>query len=289
MLVKINGTLANTTKDENGYVTIRRAWKDGDKLEVDLPMSLRAEPMPDNSDRIAFLYGPVVLAGQLGTGMPDPVYGAPVLLTGNRNIKDWILPTGKPLSFTLNGVAKPDDVELAPFYKTYDNYYNVYWDYFTNEEWLKRKAAYEAEKIKQSALDNRTVDVLRLGEMQPERDHKLEASEQSYTEIAMGRGGREVRNGGYFSFEMKVLPDQEQTLLLSYLGDDRGRAFDILVDGKKIATQELKGGEQGKFIDVEYPVPAELTQGKAKIIVMIQAHPRRTAGRVFSPRILKKQ
>ena len=288
LVVKVNGKKANITKDEHGYVSIAGKWKNGDRIEFDLPMSLYTEPMPDNANRIAFLYGPVVLAGQLGTEMPDPVYGAPVLLTGNRNFSDWLFPTGDPLHFKLNGVARPADVELAPFYKTYDKYYNVYWDYFTNEEWLNRKAAYEAGLVKQKVLDDRTVDLLRLGEMQPERDHKLEASEQSYTEIALGRGGREVRNGGYFSFEMKVMPGEEQLLLLSYLGDDRGRAFDILVDGKKIATQELKGGQPGRFIDVEYPIPAELTQAKTKIIVRIQAHPRRTAGRVFSPRILKK-
>ena len=92
--------------------------------------------MPDNPKRIAFLYGPVVLAGQLGKEMPDPVYGAPVLLTDNRNVSDWVQPVQDTFLFKLNGVGKPQDVELAPFYKTYDQYYNVYWDYFTNNEWI---------------------------------------------------------------------------------------------------------------------------------------------------------
>lgn len=288
-VVKINGVKAEVVKGEHGYLNVDRVWKNNDIIDIEFSMSLYTESMPDNPDRIAFLYGPVVLAGQLGKEMPDPVYGAPVLLTDNKNVGDWVLPAAKPLRFKLNGVAKPGDVELGPFYKTYDQYYNVYWDYFTNEKWLARKAAYEAEKIKQQQLEERTIDLLRLGEMQPERDHQLETSEQSYTETALGRGGREVRNGGFFSFEMKVLPDEEMVLLMSYLGDDKGRAFDILVDGTKIATQELKGAETGKFLDIEYPIPAELTKGKTKVIVRVQAHPRRTAGRAFSPRILKKQ
>ena len=192
------------------------------------------------------------------------------------------------MQFKLRGVGKPHDVELAPFYKTYDQYYSVYWDYFSNGEWVARQAAYEEEKKKQKALDDRTIDIMRLGEMQPERDHNLKASELSYTEIALGRGGREVRKGGFFSFDMKVLPDVESVLLLSYLGDDKGRAFDILIDGTRIGTQELKGAETGKFFDVEYPIPAELLKGKTKVEVKIQAHPDRTAGRVFSPRILRK-
>ena len=289
MLMKINGIKTKLIKDDNGYVSINRNWKNNDTIIIEIPMSLYTVSMPDNPNRIAFLYGPVVLAGQLGTDMPDPVYGAPVLLTDSRSVPDWVQTVPDTFLFRLNGVGKPQDVELAPFYKTYDQYYNVYWDYFTKNEWIERQAAYEADKKKQKELDERTIDIMRLGEMQPERDHNLKASEQSYAEIALGRGGREVRKGGFFSFEMKVLPDVESVLLLSYLGDDKGRAFDILIDGVKIATQELKGAEAGRFFDVEYPIPMELLKGKTKVEVKIQAPPNRTAGRVFSPRMLRKQ
>ena len=289
MLMKINGIKTRLIKDDNGYIGINRTWKNNDVITLEIPMSIYTSSMPDNRNRIAILYGPVVLAGQLGTEMPDPIYGAPVLLTDNRNVADWVQPVADTFLYRLNGVGKPKDVELAPFYKIYDQYYSVYWDYFTNNEWLQRQAAYETEKKKQKELEERTIDVMRLGEMQPERDHNLKTSEQSYAEIALGRGGREVRKGGFFSFEMKVLPDVESVLLLSYLGDDKGRAFDILIDGVKIASQELKGAETGRFFDVEYPIPRELLKGKTKVVVRIQAHPDQTAGRVFSPRILKKQ
>ena len=93
--------------------------------------------MPDNPNRVAFLYGPLVLAGQLGNSMPDPVYGIPVLLTDNKNISDWIKPVpDESLSFETTGIGKPFDVKLMPFYKTYKNYYSVYWDYFTNAQWV---------------------------------------------------------------------------------------------------------------------------------------------------------
>jgi DUF1680 family protein len=70
---------------EGGFLTVEREWKDGDKVEIDLPMHLYTQSMPDNPDRIAILCGPVVLAAQLGTTPPDPVVGVPVLLTDNRN------------------------------------------------------------------------------------------------------------------------------------------------------------------------------------------------------------
>jgi len=271
-----------------GYMPIRVAMQKNDKLEIRFNLQLYTEAMPDNQNRIAFKYGPLVLAGQLGKQMPDPVYGTPVLLTDNKNINDWIKPTGQPLQFEMSGVGKPFDVTLIPFYKTYNQYYSVYWDYFTNTDWDARKAEYEAEKKRQKEIEEKTIDNFRIGEMQPEREHKLNASERSYVSDAIGRMGREARRENYFSFDMKVDPVIGNNLLLTYIGDDKDRKFDILVDGVKIATEEWKGGKTGKFYDVEYAIPGELIKGKEKITVRIEANYGKTAGRVFGVRIIKK-
>lgn len=285
----INGKPINVLSNNSGFIVITRIWKDNDRLELTLPMSLYTENMPDNPNRIAVLYGPVVLAGQLGTEMPDPVFGTTVLLTESRNVGSWLKPVaGKPLTFQTHNAARPADVQLIPFYKTYQQYYNVYWDYFTPAAWQERQAEYEAEKKRAHEIELRTVDIIRIGEMQPERDHNLRASERSYVSHALGRPGREVRNGGYFEFDMQVNPAAEQSLLCSYIGDDRNRAFDILVDGTPIATQELQGATAGRFFDVEYAIPLALTQNHTKVLVRIQAHAGKTAGRVFGCRVLKR-
>lgn len=286
MSVKVNGADMKAAA-VSGYWPIDRTWKMGDKVEVTLPMKMYTESMPDNPNRIALLYGPLVMAGQLGKEMPDPNFGTTVLLTDNRNVTDWVKPSGEPLTFkTL--VAKPNDVILIPFYKTVDQYYNVYWDFFTEKDWVNREAEYRAERKRQAEVEEKTIDVIRIGEMQPERDHNLKASEKSYVSDALGRNGREARSGGFFSFDMTVLADTPCSLLCTYIGDDRNRAFDFLVDGVKIATQELPGATTGKFFDVVYPIPDELIKGKSKINVKVQAHPNKTAGRVFGCRIIKK-
>jgi DUF1680 family protein len=285
----MNGKRINVLSNNSGFIGITRTWKDNDRLELTLPMSLYTESMPDNPNRIAVLYGPVVLAGQLGTEMPDPVFGTTVLLTESRNVGSWLKPVaGKPLTFQTHNAARPADVQLIPFYKTYQQYYNVYWDYFTPAAWQARQAEYEAEKKRAHEIELRTIDVIRIGEMQPERDHNLRASERSYVSHALGRPGREVRNGGYFEFDMQVHPAAEQSLLCRYIGDDRNRAFDILVDGTPIATQELQGATAGRFFDVEYAIPLALTQNRTKVLVRIQAHAGKTAGRVFGCRVLKR-
>jgi DUF1680 family protein len=287
MTILVNGKPVDAKVDASGYFEIKQTWNN-DVISFNLPMSVHSESMHDNPNRIALLYGPIVLAGQLGKEMPDPVYGTTVFLTDNHRVSDWTKHDSDALEFTTSNVAKPADVKLVPFYNTYDQYYSVYWDFFTPADWANRQKEYEAEKKRIHEIELRTIDICRIGEMQPERDHNLKASDQSYASDALGRMGREVRSGGFFSFEVKVDPVVENNLLCSYIGDDKNRAFDILIEEKKIAMQELQGGVTGRFFDVEYPIPVELTKGKLKIEVKIQAHPKKTAGRVFGCRILKK-
>jgi DUF1680 family protein len=267
-----------------GYIPIRVTMRRNDKLEIRLAMDLYTESMPDNPDRIAFKYGPLVLAGLLGKERPDPVYGVPVLLTDNRNIKDWMEPAPEVLRFKTKNVGKPFDVTLVPFYQVYDQYYSVYWDYFTKAQWQQLQEEYEAEKRKQQEIENRTIDYFRIGEMQPERDHNLKASERSYVDDALGRKGREARANNYFSFDMQVDPNLPAALILTYIGDDKDRNFDIVIDGTKVHTVEWKGGKAGKFYDIEYSIPVGLLKNKSKISVRIEANYGKTAGRVFGVR-----
>lgn len=283
----VNGEPIKVSADSNGYYVINGNWNN-ELITFVLPMQLRSERMPDNPNRIALLYGPVVLAGQLGTQMPDPVYGSTVLLTDNHNISDWIIKLPSRLEFQTKGVAQPTDVTLLPFYNTFDQYYNVYWDFFTPADWVNRQHEYEAEKKRQNEVEQRTIDICRIGEMQPERDHNLKASEKSYVSEAFGRMGREARASGYFSFEMKVDASVPNNLLCTYIGDDANRGFDFLIDDKHIATQELKGGTTGKFFDIEYPIPAEYIAGKTKVTVRVNAHTTKTAGRIFGCRTVRK-
>lgn len=287
-VIQINGRSVKTDLDENGFITVTRQWKNNDKISMVFAKSLYTESMPDNPNRIAVLYGPLVLAGKLGNTMPDPVFGTPVLLTDDKQVNNWIKPVAnKPLEFKMTGVGKPQDVALIPFYKMYKEYYSVYWDYFTHADWVSRQAEYQADKKRRKEIELRTIDVFRIGEMQPERDHNLQASEKSYVSDAIGVNGREVRAGGFFSFEMTVDPALENSLLLTYIGDDKDRKFDILVNGVLIRTEELTGGKTGKFYDREYAIPIGVIGDKKRITVRIESNYGKTAGRVFGVRVIK--
>lgn len=286
--LEINGKRIDVPVSEDGFLTIERKWKKGDVVRFAPEKTIHAEALPDNEHRIAILYGPIVLAGDLGNEMPDPTYGTPVLLTDNKNVGDWILPVDKSkLLFKMQGVGKPNDVELKPFYATNDNYYSVYWDFFNHENWALRQKDYETEKLRQKAINDRTIDVFRIGEMQPERDHDLKSTSNSYIDPAMGVGGREARKDGYFSFQMKVDPSVQNKLMLTYIGDDKNRKFDIMVEGKLLETVTWDGGLTGKFYDFEYEIPKALIENKTTVRIGIEAKHNRTAGRVFGVRIVK--
>jgi hypothetical protein len=104
----------------------------------------------------------------------------------------------------------------------------------------------------------------------------------------MGVNGREARSDHFFSFEMKInsIEKRKIGLMLTYIGDDKDRKFDILIDGHVLATEELSVGETGKFYNKIYPIPEEWIKGKEKIIIKIDARYGKTAGRVFGARTI---
>jgi len=280
---------AITPKEENGYWVIDRAWKKGDVITLKLPMHLYTEPMPDNKNRIAALYGPVVLAGDLGSTKPDPTKGIPVLINEYTPVANWMQATlDKSLTFQTTGLASASGIVFKPLYTLTDNYFSVYWDQFTTQTWAQQQAVYEAEQQRLSELEARTIDVLRLGEMQPERDHKVQ-SEHSRVGEANDRTYREADEHGWFSFELKVNPETENILMFTYWGSERGRKmFDILVDGDKVGTQELNNNDAGKFFDVAYILEPDKLKGKQSITVKLIALPGKRVGAVYAVRTVKK-
>jgi len=287
--VKVNGKAVVASLQPDGYLLISRTWKNMDKVDMSLESSLHAMAMPDNASRKAYFYGPVLLAGDLGHREPDPMSGIPVLVTDHKEAASiFTREPGDSIAFKTNKVGYPGDVTLKPFYNMDDEFYTVYWDVFTPMAWKDEQNKYEEKKRASYELEKSTIDILRVGEMQPERDHnfvgeKLENGE-SHT-----RKFRVANDGGFFSFTMKVMPGFSYNLVATYWGmDNRGRTFDILVDGEKIATEDINKYKESKFYDITYRVPSKLIEGKSSIKVTFQAKPGNQAGPVFGVRLVKE-
>ena len=268
---------------EAGYAIVRRRWQAGDMVSMTLPMDLRIEATTDDPDTIAILRGPLVLAADLGPADKELATAAAPALVGSDILGGFRADAAQPAVYRTEGLGRPADMRFAPFYSAYDRRSAVYFKRFTDAGWEKEKVAFAAEQARLADLAARSVDVMHLGEMQPERDHGL-TSDISYPVVYRGRNGRDARSGGFFQFSMKVKPGP-LVLEATYWGDERKRAFDILIDGQKIATQELEALKPGQFIDIDYPVPEALTHGKASVVVRFQPHTGHTAGPVFGVRL----
>lgn len=290
--VMVNGKRQNISTQPSSYVEIRRKWKDEDRVEVRFPMGLRTEAMPDNPKRLAIFYGPTLLAANLGAEKDpyatDPLF-VPVLLTQDRPVSEWVKPVAvEDLSFATWGVGRPRELQLTPFHSLHDRRYTVYVDAYTPEEFASKEAEIREMRAREARLAARTLDTVRIGEMQPERDHDLKGEHTSAGE-AFGRKWRHATDGGWFSFDMKVKSGKPAELLCTYWGGDAGnRVFDILVNSTRIATQTLENNKPNAWMDVSYPIPADLT-ASGKVTVRFQAHPGKWAGGLYGARTLEQE
>lgn len=302
--VSVNGHLVKAASQAGGYAELTRRWQAGDRVDIELPMSIRVVREPQTPGWVSFFYGPILLVGQLGaegTTQSDyigpytpikamrPLEKAPVVVV--RKDKDMIADIapvpGEPCVFQTSGLVKPEDVTLAPFFRTHFQRYAMYWQVTDPQSWEanQRKIA-EAERAERE-LDARTVDQVRIGEQQPEIDHNLRFEHSESGTGPQNRRWRDARADGWFSYELKLPPAGTKSALhLVYWGGDGGRAFDILVDGQVLATETLRGGQDGYFV-VEHPLPDAMVAGKDKITVRFQPKPGSMAGGVFGIRIVK--
>jgi DUF1680 family protein len=142
--VRVNGKSVKVTAKPGSFIVLQRKWKTGDKVDVAYPMSFRVVAANDDQNVAAFAYGPVILAGVMGSqGLkegaplahnPQDFAKAPVpadirdtLAVKGKDPADWLKPVpGKPLEFTTAGLAGAP-VTLVPYYEISRGRYIIYW------------------------------------------------------------------------------------------------------------------------------------------------------------------
>jgi len=294
----VNGTFVDDVPAPGSYVQIRRAWKSGDAIELTMPKTLHLEPLANDPQRAAIMWGPLVMAGDLGPepprtsgrgggGQPPAPVAVPVIVSASANPSDWLKPVeGKPGTFRTNGVGTDRDVELSPFYRLHRRIYMAYFDVYTPAEWARKSADVAAAHERQRQLELSTVAFLQPGEMQPERDFNQQGENTIVARVAQrtGRTGR-----GWFSFDLPVDPSRPNVLVLTYHADSRHpRTFDILVDGQPLASERLEISSENRFFDREYALPPALVRGKQQITVRFQATGGSDIAAVFGIRVVRR-
>ena len=142
--VNVNGKKVSVKQKPGSYIAVTRQWKDGDRIEANYPMSLQLETTSDNPQKGALLYGPLVLAGELGTeGMQTPAPFSDPALYNDYYTYDYHIPAGlnttlqvdlkhpeRNLQRTGKGLEfkNAEGTILKPLYDVHHQRYVIYWD-----------------------------------------------------------------------------------------------------------------------------------------------------------------
>jgi hypothetical protein len=303
----INNREVRVDRKENGYVTIERKWKTGDVLRLQLPMEVKAEFLPDSSQWLSFVRGPIVLAaatdttglvgiraddsrmGHIASGPLIPIEKAPMIVSNSKDFSKALTPVkGKPFTFTAAGLIYPDSfrhLQLVPFYTLHDARYMLYWRHATPEGLQTIREEIRRNEKDRLALEAQTVDYVAPGEQQPESDHNFKGEK---TESGVFRERHWRHAAGWFSYDLQNRKGEGRKLQITYSGNDKNRTFDLFVNGALLQTVTLDGSAGDKFVDVDYALPQSvLDQSPSIITIKFVARPGSIAGGVFGVRLLK--
>lgn len=307
LVVKINGKRQNVAKNKIGYVALNRMWKRGDKVEVELPMHIYAEQLPDHSNYYSFSYGPIVLAAKTGTedlrglyaddsrgghiarGRKIPLQDMPTLVCEKSEIKDCIVPVqGKSLTFCLKNLrpeGKWEKLELIPFFRLHDSRYIIYWQHATKNDLFAIQKATEKQEQERIRLDGITVDEIACGQQQPESDHfvQFDNSSTGYTE---GVYWREA--SGWFSYQLRNKSKNAKYLYVAYLDRDRNRQFDLFINGEKISSFSLEGKKDMKVSETIYLIPETMKDAEIYTVRFVAKEKSRTT-KITEVRLIEKE
>ena len=300
-IVKVNGVAVKEISKPRSYVEVKRTWKNGDTVALTLPKTLRIEPTPDTPTRIALMWGPLVLAGDLGpererrAGAGGSNIGPIPSFVSDGAVTDWLKAAAdKAGSFHAVGRDNDDqarEVDMVPFYRLHRRTYTIYWDLYNSAGWKQRLAEIASERERQRKLEGATIGSLQPGDTNQEKQFNQQG-EDSTVERMMGRPGRRGRK--WFSFDLPVEPSSQVALVVTYNTEQRPkRSGEILIDGQRIGDQAIEGSPNGSavghFFDVDYKIPADLIKDKRKVTVRFQATAGSEIPTVFGVRTIRAE
>lgn len=299
--ISINGEPQLIDAKPGEYIRLSHAWKAGDTITVNMPQSFHFESTPDDPTMTAILRGPIVMAGELGKGkMPggdlvrnalqwngwQPVqHDIPTLIVNKQIPQQWIRPLAdSPLHYStvgagfINGALT--DIKLLPFYKTHHQRYTVYFKMYSHDEIDYRKDVIS--------------DEINIKDFNSENSHNLQFDKSDTSVIKdhrhfweNNRKGRSAKQGGWFSYDMKINNTKEANyLVVTYWGDeDAPCAFDILIDDTLLKRENLAKKYPLTYYEEVYELPAPTWKNKKKITVKFKADENNHAGAVYALKI----
>lgn len=313
MVVRVNKQLVKPVYDAaSGYLSIKRTWKQGDQVELQLPMNVSAESLPDRSSWVSFVYGPLVLAaatdtvrldglladgsrmGHIAAGPLEPLEKAPLVVepskTAAQSGNNWskLLVNKGQLRFEANHLFDQPaygQLRLQPFYTIHNSRYVIYFPTTTADSLPAVRERLKNIETVRLALETQTVDVVHSGEQQPENDHGFKGQQ---TESGLFRE-RAFRNAkGWFSYDLRNRDGKAKTLRITTWGKERNKRFEVYANDQLVTTVSMDGSGPEQLVTTDLPLPPGLLAGKpATITVKFVGRDNMTTANIFEVRLLQ--
>lgn len=314
MTVKVNGKEVQHAQQPSSWIYVTRKWKDGDKVELTMPMAINVEPLPNLPQYVAIMRGPILLAADMGN---DDLYGllsddgrwahiahgplvsifdAPFMIGSSAEIKNK-LNAMRPVegqSFTYvvddlftvpnldaEGTTRP--LTLKPFHDLHDCRYSFYWPTMTKEQYAAYQAEARLREAETMRLDAITVDAVNLAEQQPEVDHALKQKNTS-TGNSEGESWRASNSNGEMTFTLDTKRLKYLDLMLRIHSCD-ARDFEILIDDTVLTRENSASASEGSFANLSFPIAPDMIADKDEVNITLRG----ATGRLSKLRLLKSQ
>ena len=288
----INGN--NTDfKVENGYIRTGKQINSNDEIILVFPRTLYVDYVKDEPHFGTVMYGPLVLAGELGNkNMPNdrvsqnrdlrdalPLKNIPVLVGNTKELNTWIInKSSSPLRFEVKNGEKQPPVSLIPYFQMHHQYYTVYWKMYSSEEFKLRAQSFTDEVL--------------IDDTENEKKHNLKEQESNiyWHDFFWAKNTqyRIAENNGWFSYDLKIDKNCKipYFLICRFWGDESPEhQFDILIDEVKVKEINLNRRLYLTYVDDLIEIPYELTKGKDKINVKFYAKEGKKAGGLYQLKI----
>jgi DUF1680 family protein len=240
--VLVNGKAQKTENKPSQYVSISKKWKSGDKITIKFHTSTHLENLPDGSNWVAFVNGPIVLAAKTSTEDLDGLFADDSRM--GHVAKGKYIPLDK--AYALVGEKesyvtklkdlgnmrfKLDSLELEPFFEIHDVRYQMYFQTYSKENYKEKQALLKQQEIEAIAIEAQTVDKINCGEQQPEVDHlyKGEKSDSGYDDAMFWRDTR-----SYISYQMLNKNLEGKAIEISFLGEFKVDNLEVLINEKPV-------------------------------------------------------
>jgi hypothetical protein len=301
LTVRINGQPHRLDSNPGSYLELNRIWKNSDQVDVELPMELHLEPLRASSEYSAILYGPMILAGELGTKnletedfykKMDQVphrsisFSETPLLSGTSTqilgSKQEMDKSG--LAFSLNCPDKSTTISLSPLFRIHFQRYIIYWRMLPNDASRQQlRDALTNLEAKRTEARAHALDTAIAGDTISEDSHKFEGVSTKVgveQEQAWGR----ATAGGWMSYQLEVEPATDHELWIEYHGAEfEPHQFTILINGQRLSAEEnLKNFDLPVRYVKPYRIPANVIGPLDRVTIKLRARWPSATARIFA-------